>query len=349
MKNEFIESRCATLSNSHFLYAPYKEQTAMSYYAPSGIETMSSDLGHYCKIDILKEIIENGSLRFTDVRYLNDSTEFVEIIPWLKNVLIEKEYEEAFRTLLLEESVYDEIKNYIQSYVSYDADSQTYFAEPYRTYTCSLSCNTDSLFMWNNYADGNDGVCIVFSNACDMFNQLNKDTGICNYSEKLDNNIIFNRGLVLYDIDIKKMCISSMMDALYDVYREAGDEALRYKKTIQSTYKSIVNNMRCFFKNPDYKREEEYRFMLCVPERYLLNLNKEEEIKTGMFRRGRTLIPYIDMEICKESIDCIVVNPSIRLTDANELIFQGINDLLWRNQLKSRSINCSKYKYREYG
>ena len=91
--------------------------------------------------------------------------------------------------------------------------------------------------------------------------------------------------------------------------------------------------------------------MLCVPERYLLNLNKEEEkgIKTGMFRRGRTLIPYIDMEICKESIDCIVVNPSIRLTDANQLIFQGINDLLWRNQLGSRSINCSKYKYREYG
>lgn len=150
------------------------------------------------------------------------------------------------------------------------------------------------------------------------------------------------------------MCIRSMIDALYDIYLKAGYKVLNHKSSIQSAYKSIVNNMRCFFKNPDFSKENEYRFIMRVPERYLLNLEGEENIKnhgikTGMFKRRRTLIPYIDMEISKKSVVGIVMNPSIKRANKNGMIVQGIQDLLWRNGIKNAFIYYSGIEVRDYG
>ena len=59
-------------------------------------------VGHYCTVATLKEILNNGCLRFSHVRFLNDSTEFIEIIPLIENVLSCNEYTSDFRKLILE-------------------------------------------------------------------------------------------------------------------------------------------------------------------------------------------------------------------------------------------------------
>ena len=41
---------------------------------------------HYCSIDTLKTIVQNKQLRFTDVQYLKDTTEFMNAIYLLKQV-----------------------------------------------------------------------------------------------------------------------------------------------------------------------------------------------------------------------------------------------------------------------
>ena len=99
--NNYIEARLVGISLSNYLYYPYKDQSDRERYELSGVESKSYDLGHYCSIDVLKEIVEKGSLRFTDVRYLNDSTEFIEIIPQLKEALNTGDYSEQFTIMHL--------------------------------------------------------------------------------------------------------------------------------------------------------------------------------------------------------------------------------------------------------
>ena len=95
----------------------------------------------------LKEILNNGCLRFSDVRFLNDSTEFIEIIPLIENVLSCNEYTSDFRKLILESVEMEELKKYHQSYTGFSRIAHKYEQKIYRTYTCSFSTENDSLSM----------------------------------------------------------------------------------------------------------------------------------------------------------------------------------------------------------
>ena len=107
-----IFARCMAISMSHFLNTPYKEQTITEMYAPDGFANKASGICHYCTVDTLKEILNNGCLRFSDVRFLNDSTDFIEIIPLIENVLSCNEYTSDFRKLILESVEMEELKKY---------------------------------------------------------------------------------------------------------------------------------------------------------------------------------------------------------------------------------------------
>ena len=65
-----VFASCLALSHCHFLDTPY-EGDPFSDELNSG----ASNVCHYCTIDTLLSIIEKQCLRFTDVRFLNDSTD----------------------------------------------------------------------------------------------------------------------------------------------------------------------------------------------------------------------------------------------------------------------------------
>ena len=87
-----VLAKCIAISRSHFLNVPYKDLTIDQIYGVDGIGNKASRICHYCSVDVLKNILENESLRFSDVRFLNDSTEFIEIIPLVKYVAQHEEY-----------------------------------------------------------------------------------------------------------------------------------------------------------------------------------------------------------------------------------------------------------------
>ena len=89
MNNEII-AECIAISMSNFLNVPYKNQAVIDRYLPGEIESKASNICHYCSVDTLKSIMSNGYLRFSDIRFLNDSTEFKEAVLFVRNVLSEK-------------------------------------------------------------------------------------------------------------------------------------------------------------------------------------------------------------------------------------------------------------------
>ena len=106
-----VFASCLALSHCHFLDTPY-EGDPFSDELNSG----ASNVCHYCTIDTLLSIIEKQCLRFTDVKFLNDSTEFLEIIPLIEHVLTNGNYSSSFKQFFLQPSIIEDLKSYRQSY-----------------------------------------------------------------------------------------------------------------------------------------------------------------------------------------------------------------------------------------
>lgn len=341
MSNNII-ARCMGISRSCFLNAPYKDQSDIEMYAVDGHEHKASGICHYCTVDTLKAIVSKGRLRFSDVRFLNDSTEFTEIISLVENVLSQEDYTLEFKKFINESSIMKELKEYRQSYVGFSRITHQYEQKMYRTYTCSFSTNNDSLSMWNYYASSGEGVSISFDFSWNMFEGSNESE--VNTCEKLENDIIIYRGLILYKDFDKKKCIMELLNRLQEIYNKAESDIEKYQGYILYAFKEAINYMRCFFKNKLFECENEYRIVLKIPEELLLSDNNF--LEKGQFKRGNVLIPFVDYEFKRESLKRITLNPYFKEEDS--MFKLGIKELLWQNQMEDVCIVPSNIPIRQY-
>lgn len=345
MPDKYIIPRCMGIARSHFLNTPYKDLPVTDLYQIGGFANKALGICHYCTIDTLSAILKKNCLRFTDVRFLNDSTEFIEVIPLIELVLSNGNYASDFKELILNSNEMLELKEYRQSYSGYSRRSHEFKQTAYHTYTCSFSTNSDSLSMWNYYATTAAGTNIVFNYAWNMFPGCNKTE--TNSAEILNNDIIIYRGLVLYSLADKKKCIAKLLDHLAEVFEDAKDELEKYKPHILYAFKESVNHMRCFFKNEAFSCEEEYRVVLKIPEEVLQTEESYGDIvDKGVFKRGNVLIPYIDYKFQKESIERITINPL--MNEPDPMFELSIKHLLWTNMLQNVEIFHSGIPIRKY-
>lgn len=298
----------------------------------------SQNICHYCTISTLKSIIEHRCLRFTDIRFLNDSTEFTDILRVVDSVLQENPYSEPFVQLLLADSTKKLLKDYRQA-MSFEGKAQVY-----RAYTCSFSTNSDSLNMWNYYATSTAGLNAQFLGVEDLFPyHFNPDH--CPY--KLE------QGLIIYNEVDKKKRIKQLIDTVYNLYTAQPEiEKLFIKDTIVlCAYVSAINNTRCFFKNENFSGEQEYRILLWMPEQFLEHPLNEQDLKAdikgkGCFQRGDVLIPYIDIPININAISKITLNPYIKTTAS--MMELGIRELFKQNSLGTINIVPSVIPLEKY-
>ena len=345
MTDGCIRSKCMAIAQSHFLNTPYKGESVIDLYKVDGFANKASGICHYCTVDTLNSILKDKSLRFTDVRFLNDSTEFVEIIPLIKEVLNGIHYPSSFREFLLNSKAICELEEYKQSYIGFSRREHDFKQTFYHTYTCSFSTNSDSLSMWNYYGTTTAGLNVVFDFAWNMFKGCEKTE--VNIGGKLSNDIMIYRGLILYSRDDKEKCVVELLNRLAKIFEEAGNDLDKYKGSILYAFKEAINNMRCFFKNESFRSEEEYRTVLKIPEDLLLAETLVDEIKAkGVFKKGNILIPYVDYKFKPESIKRITINPYEKETDS--MFELGIRNLLWMKKLENVKIVHSNIPIRKY-
>ena len=345
MSDGYIRSKCMAIARSHFLYTPYKKDAIVDWYTADGVANKASGICHYCTIDTLNAILEGNCLRFTDIRFLNDSTEFIEVISLIKQVLSRENYTSDFKNLLLNSDEIHELENYKQSYVGFSRRDHDYRKIDYHTYTCSFSTNSDSLSMWNYYATTAAGVNVVFDFAWNMFDGSEKTE--VTIGEILSNGIMLFRGLIVYSIEDKKKCITELLDKLAQIFEEARSDLDKYKNYILYAFKGAINNMRCFFKNNSFESENEYRVVLKIPEDLLRKKTSIDSIKKkGVFKKGNILVPYVDYEFKPESIKKITTNTYDK--GPNSMFELGIKNLLWMKGLENVKIVPSNIPIRKY-
>ena len=339
MDKSKIIAKCMAIARLNYLDMPYEGQSILDSYKTGGVETKTKGLCHYCSTDILKKIICTGSLRFTDIRCLKDTTEFIGIMPIIESVIQDENYNSNFKEFILSSETYQELRNYEQSYFKIGEEAHIPEEKLYCIYTCSLSTNGNSIKMWNEYAKGGVNVCFDF--AWNLFAGIKiTDTNI---SQKLDDDIIMYKGLIIYDEEEKKNCVKKMFDSLEKVYLEVQNVRDQYANFLFYAFKEAVNYMRCFFKNKDYDYEDEYRIVLKVPKDIIKFRRIKGEIKDiGIDEKDRD---YIDYEIQRENIKQVAISPFLSKVDADRIECEA-NALFQLNKLERvKTVQMSLFPF----
>lgn len=329
-----VYAKYLALMKRSYLLTPFsnKHKSALDYYAVDGAANWGHDVFHYCRLDTLKKITKNKQLRFSDIRFLNDTTEFEEAARILRIAVERKKasMDKALYDILTDKKVLSEIKSYSQRYPFYppinknrDIDSVKPIC---KVYTCSFSMDGDLLPMWNYYAQGTDGISINFTDL----------KGSIESNEKV--KIVM--GKVWYTEDDKIQCIDALLKDITALFSEISSKKCR-EEMVQEVLISTINNMRVFMKHEKYKTEEEYRAVLIVPEEVIDNNGLPDGYTQGS-KQGNTDKPYIDVPFYLGSITNIIVNPygdfdSINADMEGWMQKQNLNDIrIWRSNIPMR-------------
>lgn len=299
-----IYAKYLALIKRSYLITPFenKIKSKLDYFVADGAANWGHNIFHYCKLDILKEIIKSKQLRFSDISHLKDKTEFKEAVRILKMAVERKNFsmDNELYNILTDQDILDEIKSYSQRYPFYLPINQNRDIDSIKpickVYTCSFSMDGDSYPMWKDYAKGIDGVSIKF-------------TELKNYMKTTDEDKVkIVWGKVWYTEEDKTQCVEALLEDIIELFSEIPDKKCR-KEMVQTVLISTINNMRIFMKHETFKPEEEYRAALIVPEEVISNNKLPDNYKQGTFQRENIVIPCIDVPFDLESINDIIITP----------------------------------------
>lgn len=261
---------------------------------------------HYTSPQGLLSILgeENPSIRFTDVRYMNDKSEMVLFVKRLLEVLDQGDYpftKEIVDELLLVRHSKEDYLNLKISQIEF-SEAKIKF-DSLRSFVFCTSRSNDDLNMWNYYVkNGNyQGYNIGFN----IYNLLKSfDTSESNYAD----NVIIRYGQVIYTKEEQHRFIT---DIITDIEKEQNKDLAMIK------LRGHIENYSMFFKSEFFKSEVEYRIVIEISQKkldYSLNTNDNLFLKKMEYKfseKGGLLIPYLLVPIKRSAIKSLTISPTI--------------------------------------
>lgn len=190
-------------------------------------------------------------------------------------------------------------------------------------YLTSFSQQPDCLSMWGMYAANGSGCAIGFD--LDIISRSYSGNIRCTYGKEAIDNELRN---------FLNLC----RNGVCTVFPANGGPATFRKNSGKDLEVMITNQyiITCLgSKNENYRFEDEIR---C----FIGNHDKKKEVHFKV--KNGIVIPYINVEIPKEALKCIVIGP----TNKSELTMQSITHMLLINEYDWHHINfrTSKVPYR---
>ena len=206
---------------------------------------------HYTSEDILNLILQNSTLRFSNINYLNDECEFTylfmvldDLIPQYRNI-----YSKDFCDYIKETCSYycDENHYYICEEIRKDLDRQYYVS--------SFSQNNDSLALWTLYTKNKDFMgCNFAINTNEIYKYLN-----CSYMS----------GRVIYSRKEQVNILNELIASWFIKFEQSN-----YIEYFLGDIRDKLYKYALFFKHPAFEQEQEYRF-ICQADNYKIITNDD--------------------------------------------------------------------------
>lgn len=265
------------------------------------------DLYHYTDLNAVHSILETHKIRMTDIRFLNDKTEFlngVEILKEASEGIFRGEYDyhpdfvEAVESWF--PTIFEELENF------HYADEVMYVA--------SFSRSEDTLSQWRSY-----GMFAVGLNEELLLDELhfNKiDYVECHYVLHLGDAIEIAENL-LHEKALSVLNLNWLED-----------DPTNANPMLSIDLKEIISLLATTFKHPCFSEENEVRIVK----------RSETEAETIKFRvKNNLIIPYFELELSPDVFTSIRIGP----LDNQKLVEQTLDTYIKHRQAKlmSQEIN----------
>ncbi len=266
---------------------------------------------HYTSPRGLHSILMNSTLRFSDVQFLNDKSEYIHIEKPLK-----KAFENIDRSISFS---YDDVIALLDK--KYETDdikvsgigwNTTFEFTKMRYYVFCTSKLEDSLGMWNYYVkDGkyqgyNIGITVnQILNCFDSIKELKSSVlyGEVIYSEDEQVEILAS---ILIDINNRLEAKILENNKLKDEDRDQENQ-VAYQESFGEIL-SNIDSLRLFFKDNAFKNENEFRFVLKLPKEY--SSSEVDILTVGFDVKNGIFTPYCDLKMDKKrTINSIMLAP----------------------------------------
>lgn len=201
------------------------------------LSTVYPDLGtiyHYTNLNTLISIIENQTLYFSNIYFLNDKKEFkygVELI--LSRI-----------DALKNQGLNSEILNMLTEH--------TDLLFKYERYVMCFSKNGDLLSQWRAYANNGKGVAIGFDSMC-----LDKSTDQIIYGEHIN----YNEKNQITTIDELIRIIINFFEGYKEIFEW---QPYGYEWTVSNIIFEFLSQIIAGYKSPAFFEEQEYRFEYII-------------------------------------------------------------------------------------
>ena len=285
---------------------------------------------HYTSIGGLQGIFESKTLRFTNIKYMNDKD---EIVAGLDSMAKDCNATEVEREKLI----------------------SAFTNKGSQTFVCCFSLEEDSLSMWNYYTKeiNNQGYNIEFDVKKLVESILRNNPildgcylafGNVDYSKNDDSE--YSRKIITYILSAMKVSFSKLFftvanDGLlnpsksisernlsdWEIAISNEEKKLKYSEVPIYFYNgekcSFEKNMSAdylyFIKRDCFKQEKEFRIVITIPDEILPKL-KEKSVYKFRVSNG-VLVPYIELKFTEDAVKSVTISPTVQ-SDLVELSIQ---------------------------
>lgn len=292
--------------------------------------TKAKPIFHYTSIGGLQGILSSKTLRFTNIKYMNDKDEIIAGLDSIAKACSASE---------------EERENLLSAFISHGT----------QTFVCCFSLEEDSLPMWNYYTKeiNNQGYNIEFDDkklvesilrSNPVLNGCDFAFGAVDYSKDDDSEYsktITKEILSSMELSISKLFLTVVKGAQGKASSNIDELALKdWEEKIDDTEKKrkfndlpiyFYNGEKCnfdknasgnylyFVKRDCFKQEREFRIVITVPDELLPKMTEEKVYK---FRVSNgVLVPYIELKFTEDVVKSITISPTVK-SDLVELSIQ---------------------------
>lgn len=235
---------------------------------------------HYCTVETMKEILERGTLRLSDIEKSNDYAER----SWMKNLVDQEFFERNLEDHGLMEA-------YRRAGEGWRTDKILYAA--------CFSENADLLSQWRAYAMDGRGAAIGFYRS---------------YLEKLDREVSGLSYLkVNYEVQRQKDYAAEQAAGIEQLVKEG----LGMHEAVEKIFEK-PEIMYGMMKNPAFSEEREWRLCMAVmPGKEEIRKGASEILSSvGIYYKNSRLISFFDLDFSREkeeAVGKIILGPKCRL------------------------------------
>lgn len=281
---------------------------------------------HYTSPDAFLSILKYGKIRFTDIKYMNDKAETVYFLKSLLDYMEKHSEHQIIQeviNLLIDKNSFDSIKDLSISEIKYN-NIPYYPYSPKRTFLFCLSDESDSLNMWNYYVKNGQyqGYNIGFK----IHNFLNTfDTP----DDKHIDALSVYYGNVIYDKNKQTLEIEHLINEIESFVSSSETNTTYYLAALM--LRTYIDSAGLFFKNINFKSEEEYRIILEIDDKKVPHNKSESEkyfgennknLREDFCTKNGLVVPFIEVSIPKDSISRITISPITEYAIAKESIHE---------------------------